>query len=250
MKKYALLAGIAALPLLAAVSTSTSANATILPRECIAAPGKVIASPTCLRLIYSDDMLSRGISGVSINVPAEPPAVDGGTRPVVTPPSSGGVPIDNPGRDVDNGDDEGPGVIDDPKKDDPKKDDPKKDDPKKDEPKKDDEKGYGDKTWNPHTGWDDTKEWTEHDQLYHDAVKGKDKKKDEVIAEEPKKDEPKKDEPKKGEPKKGYGEKKEAPVVDKKGDKKETPVVDKKDKKKDAPSTDKKKDKKDSETPA
>jgi hypothetical protein len=245
MKKYALLAGIAALPLLAAVSTSTSANATILPRECIAAPGKVIASPTCLRLIYSDDMLSRGISGVSINVPAEPPAVDGGTRPVVTPPSSGGVPIDNPGRDVDNGDDEGPGVIDD-----PKKDDPKKDDPKKDEPKKDDEKGYGDKTWNPHTGWDDTKEWTEHDQLYHDAVKGKDKKKDEVIAEEPKKDEPKKDEPKKGEPKKGYGEKKEAPVVDKKGDKKETPVVDKKDKKKDAPSTDKKKDKKDSETPA
>jgi hypothetical protein len=186
MKKYALLAGIAALPLLAAVSTSTSANATILPRECIAAPGKVIASPTCLRLIYSDDMLSRGISGVSINVPAEPPAVDGGTRPVVTPPSSGGVPIDNPGRDVDNGDDEGPGVIDDPKKDDPKKDDPKKDDPKKDdpkkddpkkdEPKKDDEKGYGDKTWNPHTGWDDTKDWTEHDQLYHDAVKGKEPK--------------------------------------------------------------------------
>lgn len=241
MKKYSLLAGIAALPLLAALSTSTAANATTLPPECVAAPGKVIASPDCLRLIYSDDMLSRGITGVSITRP-ETPVVDGGTAPVVTPPR-GTIPVDNPGRDVDN-DDDTPIVIDD------KKDD-KKDPPKKDEPKKDDKKGYGDKTWNPHTGWDDTKEWTEHDQLYHDAVKGKDKKKkDEVIAEEPKKGEPKK-----GEPKKGYGDKKqEAPVVDKKGDKKkdtpvvdkkkETPVVEKNDKKKDAPVSDKKGDKK------
>jgi hypothetical protein len=171
MKKYALLAGIAALPLLAAVSTSTSANATILPRECITALGATLQTPACLRLIYADDAQSRSVDRVSSPTPSRPPAVDGGTRPVVTPPSSGGVPIDNPGRDVDNGDDEGPGVIDD-----PKKDDPKKDDPKKDEPKKDDEKGYGDKTWNPHTGWDDTKDWTEHDQLYHDAVKGKEPK--------------------------------------------------------------------------